>query len=644
MKEQISALVGSLLLLFSSSSQNYLTQKTTGSAGYGINKQIEFSLIKNTSVWENEIRWNIKGKLQVQDGGKSLTYKPVCADFNANESVFIVKPDNNSNSGSPDLWVRIKDNGSSQKKTDTLNIQNISPDDESLVCNKLWEIPEGKQITQGNIVVHAAKGMNIPTPTIIQTPSETPTPSLTPVPTITPEPTSTPADTPVPTQMPTQTPAPSPTPGDPPAPTMTPAPTSTLTPTFTPSPTLEPSPTPTFTPTPTATPTSTDTIAPTPTDTPFPTFTPTAMPSPSETPAPTLTVTPLITPTPENAPTPTPLPSAQWYPGYLSRIPLIINHSAITENLSDFPVYINLGDLGSGFFTDVASDGSDILITSSDGLTKLPRELVSIDATAKTGELYFKAPLLSSVTDNIFYLYYGGNAQNNDTATWNSNFLHVYHLETLSDSKGTLDLINNTSAPQTSVKIGKGIELTDHGSYMRFGSSNISLNGNWSLQWWSQRTNNDANNVIFNKAGSNIAYVNYYNYMMDIWHDNGKLGTWTDVQNLNDLDFWVLTNDGSAGGKAVLYENGIALSSFDSAGSNSVSIGEIGRSFDSVNSLVGKIDEIRFSNNVLPPAWIDADYLNQNSPSLFYTIGTKQIASSPFSAFKFLASLNYFIF
>lgn len=65
-------------------------------------------------------------------------------------------------------------------------------------------------------------------------------------------------------------------------------------------------------------------------------------------------------------------------------------------------MYIDLADLGSSFFSNTKSDGSDIRVTTNDGTTEVPRELASFDAAASTGELYFKAPTLSSSTDSFF--------------------------------------------------------------------------------------------------------------------------------------------------------------------------------------------------------------------------------------------------
>ncbi|GAG49321.1 unnamed protein product, partial [marine sediment metagenome] len=84
--------------------------------------------------------------------------------------------------------------------------------------------------------------------------------------------------------------------------------------------------------------------------------------------------------------------NASW--GYRKKI--TIDYTKVDANLTNFPVYVNLANLGSDFFSNVKGDGGDIRITKSDGTTELPREIVAINTGAETGEIHFKADSLSS--------------------------------------------------------------------------------------------------------------------------------------------------------------------------------------------------------------------------------------------------------
>jgi hypothetical protein len=98
--------------------------------------------------------------------------------------------------------------------------------------------------------------------------------------------------------------------------------------------------------------------------------------------------------------------SAPWYNtdwSYRKRI--AINSEHIDTPLTQFPVYINLSDLGVDFFTNTHNNGGDIRVTTDDGITEVPRELVSCDIDNQTGELHFpRAVTLSNRQYRFLYL------------------------------------------------------------------------------------------------------------------------------------------------------------------------------------------------------------------------------------------------
>jgi hypothetical protein len=123
--------------------------------------------------------------------------------------------------------------------------------------------------------------------------------------------------------------------------------------------------------------------------------------------------------------------SKDWYDGnYKRRVEFRVDHSKIEEDLTDLPVLVNL--TSSNFkFNKAKSDGSDVIFVASDGSTILSFERVSHDATNKKAEYWVKLPEVSSTTDTIFYLYYSnpyGTDKEDKNATWNSDYLSVWHL------------------------------------------------------------------------------------------------------------------------------------------------------------------------------------------------------------------------
>ena len=100
------------------------------------------------------------------------------------------------------------------------------------------------------------------------------------------------------------------------------------------------------------------------------------------------------------------------------------------SDLTDFPNYIDLGRLSEEFWDNVKSDGSDIVVTSSNGTTKVAREISNFNQISKTGSLFFKGTIQWD-EDTHFFIYFGNAAASeaNDTATWNSNYVSVHHLD-----------------------------------------------------------------------------------------------------------------------------------------------------------------------------------------------------------------------
>ncbi|MFC1548504.1 DUF2341 domain-containing protein [Candidatus Omnitrophota bacterium] len=145
---------------------------------------------------------------------------------------------------------------------------------------------------------------------------------------------------------------------------------------------------------------------------------------------------------------------SDWYDASWShRTKLSVDATKIPETVEDFTLYVDLSLLGTDFFNAVKADGTDIVVTTLDGVTVLEREVVGINKAGQTGELWFKADRLSSTADTIFYIYAGNAGANipNDTDTWTSSYQGVWHFEDAgSDSTfWAHDLTNNGTVQGT---------------------------------------------------------------------------------------------------------------------------------------------------------------------------------------------------
>lgn len=144
--------------------------------------------------------------------------------------------------------------------------------------------------------------------------------------------------------------------------------------------------------------------------------------------------------------------------GYLKFQSITIDHTKVAGDLTDYVVYVNLADLvkaGADIFDTCRTDGGDIRATKNDGTTELAVEVVTIDTTAKTGEVHIKfSGTLSSSTDTVIKIWYNGTdtmPATTDTygrnAVW-GGFSDVWHFQSAgTDSTSTGKTLSAINAP-----------------------------------------------------------------------------------------------------------------------------------------------------------------------------------------------------
>ena len=122
--------------------------------------------------------------------------------------------------------------------------------------------------------------------------------------------------------------------------------------------------------------------------------------------------------------------SSSW--GYRRQITLDYTKVATTSAITNFPLMFSTTTIADLKFTGSGgkvgkSDGTDILITASDGTTKLNHEIEKYSSSTGETILWFNsgATAISTSTNTSYYLYYGNSGasdQQSVTATWESNF------------------------------------------------------------------------------------------------------------------------------------------------------------------------------------------------------------------------------
>lgn len=130
------------------------------------------------------------------------------------------------------------------------------------------------------------------------------------------------------------------------------------------------------------------------------------------------------------------------------RIKITIDHTKISETLSDFPVLLhlapssglNLADL-SPVFAELGDDSNatKIAVTAADATTELYVEIEEWDAAGNQAWLWVNVPTVSADVDTVLYFHYDKNRAENTSYVgltgsapamdvWNNGFKAVYHM------------------------------------------------------------------------------------------------------------------------------------------------------------------------------------------------------------------------
>lgn len=344
-----------------------------------------------------------------------------------------------------------------------------------------------------------------------------------------------------------------------------------------------------------------------------------------------------------------------WYnPSWPKRFKLTIASSQVPGDLTDFPVFFDLADIGGshGFWSAVKSDGGDIRITKADETTEVAREIVDIDTVAKTGSLMFKgAGTISSTVDTDFYVYYGNSGASDyaPSATygaenvWDSNTLGVWHLdeanaEDVRDSgpNGVHEHddvpTDTTISTATSVagKIGTCFDFNGSSNLIAFEDgvlANLAPTSSMQFELW---FNADAFNDCGILSVLQDSTVRGYGF----WFWSGQLRAQIGSNGWSNLTYptsslstntWYHICANWDGSTYRLYLDGTQVDSGPYGGSQLYFGTQMlfGKR-ELPNWYNGRIDEVRIHAVARSADWIAATSNNQNSPSTFYSVAAEE--------------------
>ncbi len=354
-----------------------------------------------------------------------------------------------------------------------------------------------------------------------------------------------------------------------------------------------------------------------------------------------------------------PAHAASWYDAaWPYRKAITINNAKISQTggtvLSNFPVLVSLTDpdlkyAGSGGRV-ASSTGADIVFTDSDGRTALNYEIENYSSSTGNLVAWVNVPILSPAVSHTIYAYFGDATAPTESvateeATWDSDFISVYHLGNITDlrtndSTGNYPGMNNGAAVVTTGEVFGGAGFNGSSTYI-YNNSFVEPTNSATLSAWAKLTDASDN-------WNTIADVDYGYLQLQLaarsgagdisWlvsHPGGsslcKIG---DAGILNQWHLYTATYDSSNNALSV-YVDGNKLGSCAMTGSpnfsgnSALTIGAIYKGSGGAY-FNGAMDEVEASEVARSADWINTEYNDQSDPSAFYSVGVlERYASSP---------------
>jgi hypothetical protein len=361
---------------------------------------------------------------------------------------------------------------------------------------------------------------------------------------------------------------------------------------------------------------------------------------------------------------------------------ITIDHTTIDEDLTDFPVYVDMSDLSAAFWSTTpaatALVGSDIRITTDAGSpVELARELVSASSTTQAGELHFKADLISSTTDTVFRIYYSGTTTNDYTTTsaygaqnvWSNDYIGVWHMQQDPSGAGIItdstSNINNgtsngtmTTSDVVDGQIGSALDFDGTNDFISLPEGVLSLSGataEKSISVWGSfdsaiskdhpvvtgRNSADGGSLSSLHVGYSGIFGDNTGYPNHITRSDNEtgLGTTLTGTDITDAGFTHLFYTRTSSKFNSVFIDGISSASRTDSltGATTLNREAIGaerrwiqESEQESNERYadGIIDEVRIASTSRSAAWVSAEYTNQSTTTDFYSINLTAITGS----------------
>jgi len=336
-----------------------------------------------------------------------------------------------------------------------------------------------------------------------------------------------------------------------------------------------------------------------------------------------------------------------WNTEWGFRKEIIINHSKIDSNLTNFPVLIYLPS-DPDIAGNTQNNGNDLVFTDNSS-NKLNHEIELYNNSIGHLIAWVNITSISSTKDTIIYLYYGNHIvenQENIADTWDKGYVGVWHMNETSgttcyDSTSyNLDgIYTGTFSLSSSGIAGYGVDFDQSGSNLAYilgnsnlpGTDNVDDNGDeyqtWCVEGWINLQSFDAvYGDIFACDGNGKGTEQWPS---QIWtgapnsiglEDTGCYATSELPTGKIAWVYYVGTCDGI---NSYVYFNGTQ----ENTDTDDLTVGGqwiIANKMPFGEQTDGLFDEIRVSSISRNSSWINTTYNNIISPFTFFSIGEKE--------------------
>jgi len=323
---------------------------------------------------------------------------------------------------------------------------------------------------------------------------------------------------------------------------------------------------------------------------------------------------------------------------WTNRKAVTVDHTKVSGggSLTNFPMLFSVADAKLRTVDNGGSvgktDGTDLLFTASDGITKLDHELEFYNASTGQVIAWVRLPSLSPSADTVVYVYYGNAAaadQQNKTAVWDSNYDLVWHLNAATG--GTDSTINaNHGTLEAAGKIDGAAEGVVEG----VSGSVPSGDQTRSLDCWFRITGNFSSDQVICGMGYDSGTGTIFSLMYRAAGSTLSLDakgiarsfSWISDSNWHHLA--ATYTSGSGLQNAAVYLDGVQQTTTGGTGTlatQSYTYVDVERSpAYPLDDMTGTVDEFRISSIARSAAWILTGFTNQSSPGTFFSVGGQQ--------------------